>query len=130
MKKSVKIILISAIVLLIIYAVQCIYISFKIKKIIDESYTTYGRVNKFPDDISDLNFLRMCFRDEYDKDRITYEKYSYSFPITLVFFNKAKSWYWWEYYSDYACGIADIPDTVDLELKNFRWCVTDVHCNP
>lgn len=28
----------------------------------------------FSDDISDLNFLRMSIRDNYDKDKITYEK--------------------------------------------------------
>ncbi len=136
MKKTVKITLIWTLVFLVIYIAQCVYISFKIKKMIDASYETYGEINKFPDDISDLNFLRMCFRSVSDKDRTTHEEKSCSFPITLVFFNKAKAWYWWEHYrwerdGDHAgAKSGDLPDTVDLELKNFRWCVTNVKANP
>lgn len=127
-----KISLISIGLIFIFYCLNCAYLSFKIKNIADESYTTYGEVNKFSDDISDLNFLRMSIRDNYDKDKITYEKKWCSFPITLIFLNKAKSWYWYEYKSNLNSARTDLhfPVIVDLELKNFRWIITNVFDHP
>ncbi len=58
-----KISLISIGLIFIFYCLNCAYLSFKIKNRADESYATYGAVNKFSDDISDLNFLRMSIRD-------------------------------------------------------------------
>lgn len=127
-----KISLVSIGLIFIFYCLSCAYLSFKIKNIADESYATYGEVNKFPDDISDLNFLRMCIRDNYDKDKIDYEEKWCSFPITLIFLNKAKSWYWYEYKSNLYSTRTDLhfPVIVDLELKNFRWVITNVFDHP
>ena len=127
-----KISLISIGLIFIFYCLNCAYLSFKIKNIVNESYATYGEVNKFPDDISDLNFLRMRIRSDYNKDKITYEERRCSFPITLIFLNKAKAWYWYEYKSNLNSAKTDLhfPVIVDLELKNFRWIITNVRSLP
>ncbi len=117
-----KISLISIGLIFIFYCLSCAYLSFKIKHIADESYATYGEVNKFPDDISDLNFLRMCIRDNYNKDKITYEEKWCSFPVSLMVLNKARAWYWYEYKSNLNGAKTDLyfPVIVDLKLKNLN----------
>ena len=131
-RKVKKISLISVSSFLAFYLLNCVYLSFKIKNIANESYKTYGKVNKFPDDISDLNFLRMRIRRDYYKDEITYEEKWCSFPISLIILNKAKAWYWYEYKSDKGSTRTDFhfPVVVDLEFKNFRWVITEVFDRP
>ena len=131
-RKVKKISLISVSSFLAFYLLNCVYLSFKIKNIANESYETYGKVNKFPDDISDLNFLRMRIRRDYYKDEITYEEKWCSFPISLIILNKAKAWYWYEYKSDKGSTRTDFhfPVVVDLEFKNFRWVITEVFDRP
>ena len=131
-RKVKKISLISVSSFLAFYLLNCVYLSFKIKNIANESYETYGKVNKFPDDISDLNFLIMCIRSDYKKSEITYEEKWFSFPISLIILNKAKAWYWYEYKSDKGSTRTDFhfPVVVDLEFKNFRWVITDVFVHP
>ena len=133
-RKVKKISLISVSSFLAFYLLSCVYLSFKIKNIANESYETYGKVNKFPDDISDLNFLRMRIRSDYykDKGKITYEEKWFSFPISLIILNKAKAWYWYEYKSDKGSTRTDFhfPVVVDLEFKNFRWVITEVFDRP
>lgn len=131
-RKVKKISLISVSSFLAFYLLNCVYLSFKIKNIANESYETYGKVNKFPDDISDLDFLRMCIRDDYKKEEITYEEKWCSFPISLIILNKAKAWYWYEYKSDKGSTRTDFhfPVVVDLEFKNFRWVITEVFDRP
>ena len=130
LRKAKKISLISVSSFLAFYLLSCVYLSFKIKNIANESYETYGKVNKFPDDISDLNFLRMRIRSDYykDKGKITYEEKWFSFPISLIILNKAKAWYWYEYKSNKNSTRTDFhfPVVVDLEFKNFRWVITEV----
>ena len=130
LRKAKKISLISVSSFLAFYLLNCVYLSFKIKNIANESYKTYGEVNKFPDDISDLNFLRMRIRSDYykDKGKITYEEKWFSFPISLIILNKARAWYWYEYKSDKGSTRTDFhfPVVVDLEFKNFRWVITEV----
>ena len=134
LRKAKKISLISVSSFLAFYLLSCVYLSFKIKNIANESYETYGKVNKFPDDISDLNFLRMRIRSDYykDKGKITYEEKWFSFPISLIILNKAKAWYWYEYKSDKGSTRTDFhfPVVVDLEFKNFRWVITEVFDRP
>ena len=129
-RKVKKISLISVSSFLAFYLLNCVYLSFKIKNIANESYETYGKVNKFPDDISDLNFLRMRIRSDYykDKGKITYEEKWFSFPISLIILNKARAWYWYEYKSNENSTRTDFhfPVVVDLEFKNFRWVITEV----
>ena len=133
-RKVKKISLISVSSFLAFYLLNCVYLSFKIKNIANESYKTYGEVNKFPDDISDLNFLRMRIRSDYykDKGKITYEEKWFSFPISLIILNKARAWYWYEYKSDKGSTRTDFhfPVVVDLEFKNFRWVITEVIDRP
>ena len=128
LRKAKKISLISISSFLAFYLLNCVYLSFKIKNIANESYETYGKVNKFPDDISDLDFLIMCIRSDYKKSEITYEEKWFSFPISLIILNKAKAWYWYEYKSDKGSTRTDFhfPVVVDLEFKNFRWVITEV----
>ena len=134
LRKAKKISLISVSSFLAFYLLNCVYLSFKIKNIANESYETYGKVNKFPDDISDLNFLRMRIRSDYykDKGKITYEEKWFSFPISLIILNKARAWYWYEYKSNEDSTRTDFhfPVVVDLEFKNFRWVVTEVIDRP
>ena len=127
-RKVKKISLISVSSFLAFYLLNCVYLSFKIKNIANESYETYGEINKFPDDISDLDFLRMRIRSDYKKSEITYEEKWFSFPISLIILNKAKAWYWYEYKSDKGSTRTDFhfPVVVDLEFKNFRWVITEV----
>ena len=127
-RKVKKISLISVSSFLAFYLLNCVYLSFKIKNIANESYETYGEINKFPDDISDLDFLRMNIRSDYYKDEITYEEKWFSFPISLIILNKAKAWYWYEYKSDKGSTRTEFyfPVVVDLEFKNFRWVITEV----
>ena len=131
-RKVKKISIISVSSFLAFYLLNCVYLSFKIKNIANESYETYGEINKFPDDISDLDFLRMCIRDDYKKEEITYEEKWCSFPISLIILNKAKAWYWYEYKSDKGSTRTDFyfPVVVDLEFKNFRWVITEVIDHP
>lgn len=133
-RKVKKISLISVSSFLAFYLLNCVYLSFKIKNIANESYETYGEINKFPDDISDLNFLRMNIRSDYykDKGKITYEEKWFSFPISLIILNKAKAWYWYEYKSNKNSTRTDFhfPVVVDLEFKNFRWVITEVFDRP
>lgn len=133
-RKVKKISLISVSSFLAFYLLNCVYLSFKIKNIANESYETYGKVNKFPDDISDLNFLRMNIRSDYykDKGKIAYEEKWFSFPISLIILNKAKAWYWYEYKSNKNSTRTDFhfPVVVDLEFKNFRWVITEVFDRP
>ena len=133
-RKVKKIFLISVSSFLAFYLLNCVYLSFKIKNIANESYETYGKVNKFPDDISDLNFLRMRIRSDYykDKGKITYEEKWFSFPISLIILNKARAWYWYEYKSNEDSTRTDFhfPVVVDLEFKNFRWVITEVFDRP
>lgn len=131
-RKVKKISLISVSSFLAFYLLNCVYLSFKIKNIANESYKTYGKVNKFPDDISDLDFLRMRIRRDYYKDEITYEEKWCSFPISLIILNKAKAWYWYEYKSDKGSTRTEFhfPVVVDLEFKNFRWVITEVFVHP
>ena len=133
-RKVKKISLISVSSFLAFYLLNCVYLSFKIKNIANESYETYGKVNKFPDDISDLNFLRMRIRSDYykDKSKITYEEKWFSFPISLIILNKARAWYWYEYKSNEDSTRTDFhfPVVVDLEFKNFRWVITEVFDRP
>ena len=125
-----KISLISLSLFFAFYFLNCVYLSFKIKNIANESYETYGKVNKFPDDISDLNFLRMRIRSDYykDKGKVTYEEKWFSFPISLIILNKARAWYWYEYKSNEDSTRTEFhfPVVVDLEFKNFRWVITEV----
>ena len=134
LRKAKKISLISVSSFLAFYLLNCVYLSFKIKNIANESYETYGKVNKFPDDISDLNFLRMRIRSDYykDKGKITYEEKWFSFPISLIILNKARAWYWYEYKSNENSTRTDFhfPVVVDLEFKNFRWVITEVFDRP
>lgn len=134
LRKAKKISLISVSSFLAFYLLNCVYLSFKIKNIANESYETYGKVNKFPDDISDLNFLRMNIRSDYykDKGKITYEEKWFSFPISLIILNKARAWYWYEYKSNEDSTRTDFhfPVVVDLEFKNFRWVITEVFDRP
>ena len=129
-RKVKKIFLISVSSFLAFYLLNCVYLSFKIKNIANESYETYGKVNKFPDDISDLNFLRMRIRSDYykDKGKVTYEEKWFSFPISLIILNKARAWYWYEYKSNEDSTRTEFhfPVVVDLEFKNFRWVITEV----
>ena len=133
-RKVKKISLISVSSFLAFYLLSCVYLSFKIKNIANESYETYGEINKFPDDISDLDFLRMNIRSDYykDKGKIAYEEKWFSFPISLIILNKAKAWYWYEYKSDKGSTRTDFhfPVVVDLEFKNFRWVITEVFDRP
>ena len=133
-RKVKKISLISVSSFLAFYLLNCVYLSFKIKNIANESYETYGKVNKFPYDISDLNFLRMRIRSDYykDKGKITYEEKWFSFPISLIILNKARAWYWYEYKSNEDSTRTDFhfPVVVDLEFKNFRWVITEVFDRP
>ena len=133
-RKVKKISLISVSSFLAFYLINCVYLSFKIKNIANESYETYGEINKFPDDISDLDFLRMNIRSDYykDKGKIAYEEKWFSFPISLIILNKAKAWYWYEYKSDKGSTRTDFhfPVVVDLEFKNFRWVITEVFDRP
>lgn len=133
-RKVKKISLISVSSFLAFYLLNCVYLSFKIKNIANESYETYGKVNKFPDDISDLDFLRMNIRSDYykDKGKIAYEEKWFSFPISLIILNKAKAWYWYEYKSNENSTRTDFhfPVVVDLEFKNFRWVITEVFDRP
>lgn len=131
-RKVKKISLISVSSFLAFYLLNCVYLSFKIKNIANESYETYGEINKFPDDISDLDFLRMRIRSDYKKSEITYEEKWFSFPISLIILNKAKAWYWYEYKSDKGSTRTDFhfPVVVDLEFKNFRWVITEVFDRP
>ena len=133
-RKVKKISLISVSSFLAFYLLNCVYLSFKIKNIANESYETYGKVNKFPDDISDLDFLRMNIRSDYykDKGKITYEEKWFSFPISLIILNKARAWYWYEYKSNENSTRTDFhfPVVVDLEFKNFRWVITEVFDRP
>ena len=126
-RKIKKISLISVSSFLAFYLLNCVYLSFKVKNILDESYATYGEVNKFPDDISDLNFLRMRIRSDYykDKSKITYEEKWCSFPISLIILNKARTWYGCKYKSN-LCHNLHSSVVVNLEFKNFRWVITDV----
>ena len=130
LRKAKKISLISVSSFLAFYLLNCVYLSFKIKNIANESYETYGEINKFPDDISDLDFLRMNIRSDYykDKGKIAYEEKWFSFPISLIILNKAKAWYWYEYKSDKGSTRTEFyfPVVVDLEFKNFRWVITEV----
>ena len=129
-RKVKKISLISVSSFLAFYLLNCVYLSFKIKNIANESYETYGEINKFPDDISDLDFLRMNIRSDYykDKGKIAYEEKWFSFPISLIILNKARAWYWYEYKSNENSTRTDFhfPVVVDLEFKNFRWVITEV----
>ena len=129
-RKVKKISLISVSSFLAFYLINCVYLSFKIKNIANESYETYGEINKFPDDISDLDFLRMNIRSDYykDKGKIAYEEKWFSFPISLIILNKARAWYWYEYKSNENSTRTDFhfPVVVDLEFKNFRWVITEV----
>ncbi len=133
-RKVKKISLISVSSFLAFYLLNCVYLSFKIKNIANESYETYGEINKFPDDISDLDFLRMNIRSDYykDKGKIAYEEKWFSFPISLIILNKAKAWYWYEYKSDEGSTRTEFhfPVVVDLEFKNFRWIITEVFDRP
>ena len=134
LRKAKKISLISVSSFLAFYLLNCVYLSFKIKNIANESYETYGEINKFPDDISDLNFLRMRIRSDYykDKGKITYEEKWCSFPISLIILNKARAWYWYKYKSNEDSTRTDFhfPVVVDLEFKNFRWVITEVFDHP
>ena len=129
-RKVKKISLISVSSFLAFYLLNCVYLSFKIKNIANESYETYGEINKFPDDISDLDFLRMNIRSDYykDKGKIAYEEKWFSFPISLIILNKARAWYWYEYKSNEDSTRTEFhfPVVVDLEFKNFRWVITEV----
>lgn len=133
-RKVKKISIISVSSFLAFYLLNCVYLSFKIKNIANESYETYGEINKFPDDISDLDFLRMNIRSDYykDKGKIAYEEKWFSFPISLIILNKAKAWYWYEYKSDKGSTRTEFyfPVVVDLEFKNFRWVITEVIDHP
>lgn len=110
--------------------IQCLYISFQINEILNESYNSYGKNNKYTDIVSDDIFNVMCYRNrEHRKYNNIYEKNWRSFPLTLVFLNKAYSIYRYTYISSFAKSY-DIPVTIYLEFKNFKWVIVGKYENP
>ncbi len=130
MKKSTKITLISISLILTYYIMLCLCVSFKVNKILDESFKSYGEINTFSDNISDNLFSAMCYRnDEHREYNDIYEENWHSFPITIVWLNNARSFYWYRYSSAFVKGY-NIPVKIKLELKNFRWIITNVYESP
>lgn len=130
MKKSTKITLISISLILTYYIMLCLCVSFKVNKILDESFKSYGEINTFSDNISDNLFSAMCYRnDEHMEYNDIYEENWHSFPITIVWLNNARSFYWYRYSSAFVKGY-NIPVKIKLELKNFRWIITNVYESP
>ena len=130
MKKSTKITLISISLILTSYIMLCLCVSFKVNKILDESFKSYGEINTFSDNISDNLFSAMCYRnDEHREYNDIYEENWHSFPITIVWLNNARSFYWYRYSSAFVKGY-NIPVKIKLELKNFRWIITNVYESP
>lgn len=116
--------------LIIYYSIICAYIGFKIDKMVRTSYESYGEVNIFKEDISDRYFHMMGYRSKGNNE--IDEKNWRSFPLTLVWLNKARAWYWYDYKSNLNSTRTDLyfPVIVDLEFKNFRWVITHVHDLP
>ena len=130
MKKSTKITLISISLILTYYIMLCLCVSFKVNKILDESFKSYGEINTFSDNILDNLFSAMCYRnDEHREYNDIYEENWHSFPITIVWLNNARSFYWYRYSSAFVKGY-NIPVKIKLELKNFRWIITNVYESP
>lgn len=91
-EKSTKITLISISLILTYYIMLCLCVSFKVNKILDESFKSYGEINTFSDNISDNLFSAMCYRnDEHREYNDIYEENWHSFPITIVWLNNARS---------------------------------------
>lgn len=130
MKKTMIRILIPISILCIIYISQCVYLSFKLDKVVQASYNSYGEVNNYSDIVSDEIFDRLNYRryeNEYSVPSI--EKNIKTFPITLWFKNRAYSKYKYTYkrvdYEGHSlCGSYEVPVTITWEWKNFKWIIT------
>ena len=131
MRETIKTALISIGLIFISYIILCLCISFKVNKILNASFEFYGEANTFQDDISDSLFRSMCYRNrEHREYNDIYEENWHSFPITIVWLNNAKSWYWYDYSSAFCKSKTDLlPMTLNLKLKNFRWVITNVKFN-
>ncbi len=130
MKKIIKVNLVLSIILLLVYIAQCLYISFEVNEILNESYNSYGGSNKYADVVSNDIFNMLCYRNrEHREYNGIYEHNRRSFPLTLVFFGKAYSKYKYTYVSAFTKSY-DVPVTVYLKFKNFKWVIVDKYENP
>ena len=130
MKTHIKVALVSIGLVLVFYIILCLYVSIKVNKILDESFKSYGENNIYTEDISDKNFSLLCYRNkEHREYNDIYEENWHSFPITIVWLNNARSFYWYRYSSAFVKGY-NIPVKIKLELKNFRWIITNVYESP
>ena len=125
-KKVIKIGLISIAVFVVIYMTQCFYLSFKTNYLANLAYDTNGKYSQDLEDvISQRDFEMLSYRRYYDNEYDLYQ-YKNTFPISLVFFKQARSWYWYD-------GIpmnSYFPKIVSYKLKDFRWVVTHVYEHP
>lgn len=130
MKKIIKIGLVFSIFLLLVYTAQCLYISFKVNEILNESYGSYGENNMRKDIVSDDIFDMLCYRNrEHREYNDIYEQNYRSFPLTLVLFNKAYSIYKYTYISAFTKSY-NVPITIYWEFRNLKWIIVDKHENP
>lgn len=132
-----KIILTCAIVLIVVliaYMTISLYVSIKVKNIVDSACASYGQKNEYSDCVSDEYFTGLNHRvspQMYNTE--SYEIDEYGLPVTFIFFNRAYSIYWYTYElkekrtDKTLCGSTQVPVTVTLELVNGSWKVINVY---
>lgn len=103
-----------------------IFLSIKVWLWHNTAYKNYGENNPY-DVMSDIEFTRLEVRDsheEIDKERIVY------IPIALWYGTKAKVIYYLYYMAydekgEIVNGTSGV-DTMDLELKDFKWQIKNI----
>ena len=136
-KKVIKIGLVSIAVFVVIYIVQCFYLSFKTDYLVRLAYNTNGQyTQKLEDIITQDDFKILNYgKYQHNKEDGVARELDNTFPVTLLWENKAYSKYKFTYKKinvmDSLIGdISGVRVKITWRLKNFRWIVTDVYEHP
>ena len=136
-KKVIKIGLISITAFVVIYITQCFYLSFKTNYLVRLAYNTNGQyTQKLEDIITQDDFKILNYgKYQHNKEDGVARELDNTFPVTLLWGNKAYSKYKFMYKKinvmDSLIGdISGVRVKITWRLKNFRWIVTDVYEHP
>ncbi len=123
--------------IVVIYISICISLSSKLNYLVDLSYQTHGQIpEELKSVISEEKFYLLDYRRSCPKGRgkIT-EEYSYTFPITFLWGNKAYSEYYFTYkkfdeYEGLVAGGCNVRIKVNWEFKDGKWEIIGVFEQP
>lgn len=131
-----KIILILFITIVIIYISISIYLSVKFNLIVKKINEGSPYNNQLHAIMSDQDYKSLYNKSTPHENVQFYEKFSRSFPITVILPNKALIYYKYTYESyekgsnTLLSGSNDCGVTITLKLKNWKWVVEEVYEAP